>query len=569
MMNMGLSNPFSPASTVGSLMSPRSPSSQNQNTMTTSGNVVKRNSRFTFSRRKVDAEQDYAFGNDDDGGGERRILDGKAVSDGRTTVHPSMNIAADIVRRAAQKLEVLSIAEEEMPIPRYSHKDENNNAGGSPPKSRKSARIMPSGAAASSGRFGRPAVPSDLAGFDYRPLVQQSVVGGGGGMSATTATTESTEDASISGFSVGSQSPVPTLSRSKRDDTSTVSSSNRSRRFMFLKKKKEEKSSSPPRKGAKPQPLSVIPQDQEFQSVYDPFGTDDDYYVDNSSSNNNHATNVIAQKGVFQSLNSTTVQVKEEEEEEVEDPPPTPKEVVDEYLKQSLSYESEGKESSYASVPESNASTAPESVAEPEPEVRRNLDVSLALNEDLTCEYKKSKLSTLTVEGTIQVRISTSYEGDAPQEVPPSIPFILSFKDHSGHVRTLQENKKFVENVSQETAVANREFTYTITFPREEEYFPVLRYKCDTSLRPVPIVSIVDTVPFFVECFFTLSHPAPPPQPRPQPFLHISACSNSSSYPRDALPCRPSDKFQPSKSIRSCSSHYNHGRSTGLKGRNS
>jgi hypothetical protein len=86
--------------------------------------------------------------------------------------------------------------------------------------------------------------------------------------------------------------------------------------------------------------------------------------------------------------------------------------------------------------------------------------------------------------------MSTSYEGEVPQDVPPTIPFVLLFKDHSGHVRTLQENKKFVENVSHESEVANREFTYTITIPREEEYFPVVRYKCDTSLRPVPIVSI-------------------------------------------------------------------------------
>jgi hypothetical protein len=35
----------------------------------------------------------------------------------------------------------------------------------------------------------------------------------------------------------------------------------------------------------------------------------------------------------------------------------------------------------------------------------RYLDVDLALNEDLTCEYKKSKLSSITVDGTVQVSV--------------------------------------------------------------------------------------------------------------------------------------------------------------------
>ena len=60
-------------------------------------------------------------------------------------------------------------------------------------------------------------------------------------------------------------------------------------------------------------------------------------------------------------------------------------------------------------------------------------------------------------------------------------------------MKALQENKKFVENITHENnddVVVNREFTYTIKVPREEEYFPVVRYKCGSSLRPVPIVSL-------------------------------------------------------------------------------
>ena len=470
--------PFTPGSTTSTIRSPRTPSTTAllaDQGMTSSG--TSRKNRFTFSRKKNKSEQEYALDNND--ANNENVKDGGGVES-------STNNAGEIVRRMAQKLEVLSIADEEMPIPRYSHMigggDESNNGGGGAgtPRSRKSARIP--GAASSSGRFGRPAVTSDLSGFEYRPsAAQQRMAGGGGGMSVsgfTTSTEGMSEDASVmtgdqSAYSASTQSSIPTLSRSKRDDSSTSSSSTRSRRFFFMKKKKSPKK----KMGKQLEPLSAIPQDQELQPVYDPFGNDDG---DANNATNNDAT---AEKGVFQSLNSTTVPLVRE------DPPPAPPpeelDVDDDNIKLSHSYESEGKES-YVS----GASTAPESAAEPEEEPTRHLDVSLALNEDLTCEYKKSKLSTLSVEGTIQVRMSTSYEGEVPQDVPPTIPFVLLFKDHSGHVRTLQENKKFVENVSHESEVANREFTYTITIPREEEYFPVVRYKCDTSLRPVPIVSI-------------------------------------------------------------------------------
>ena len=78
-------------------------------------------------------------------------------------------------------------------------------------------------------------------------------------------------------------------------------------------------------------------------------------------------------------------------------------------------------------------------------------------------------------------------EENAPTQPEAPIPFFLMFQDLSGHIKALQENKKFVENVTHEGDVVNREFTYTINVPREEEYFPVVRYKCGSSLRPVPV----------------------------------------------------------------------------------
>lgn len=120
------------------------------------------------------------------------------------------------------------------------------------------------------------------------------------------------------------------------------------------------------------------------------------------------------------------------------------------------------------------------------------LDVGLALNEDLTCEYYNSKLSSLFVDGTVQVSVKTTYkhEPSPQQRQQPATPFTLICMDHSGHIKALQENKKFVRHILQ-GSISAREFAYHISVPREEEFFPVLRYKCGTALRPVPIVSLI------------------------------------------------------------------------------
>jgi hypothetical protein len=124
-------------------------------------------------------------------------------------------------------------------------------------------------------------------------------------------------------------------------------------------------------------------------------------------------------------------------------------------------------------------------------EPKRYLDIGLALNEDLICEYHRSKLSSLSVDGTVQVSVKTRYDQEPSQleRQQPTAPFSLIFMDHSGHIKALQENKKFVEHVNQED-ISNREFAYTIRVPHEDEYFPVVRYKCGITLRPVPIVSL-------------------------------------------------------------------------------
>jgi hypothetical protein len=111
--------------------------------------------------------------------------------------------------------------------------------------------------------------------------------------------------------------------------------------------------------------------------------------------------------------------------------------------------------------------------------------VNIALNEDLTCFYKLSKMSSCTVEGVVQVQVKSN--------VDQGVPFFLLLRDPSNHIQSIQENKKFADNMADSLAsepVSTRpDYMFTVSVPKGDNYFPVMRYKCGNELRPVPIVS--------------------------------------------------------------------------------
>lgn len=110
------------------------------------------------------------------------------------------------------------------------------------------------------------------------------------------------------------------------------------------------------------------------------------------------------------------------------------------------------------------------------------LQVNIALNEDLSCSYRNSQLSSCTVEGVVQVQVKSS--------VKASVPFFLLMRDPSRHVESFVQNKKFADDVS-DALMANEDADrkFTVSVPKDETYFPVVRYKCTEELRPVPMVS--------------------------------------------------------------------------------
>jgi hypothetical protein len=73
------------------------------------------------------------------------------------------------------------------------------------------------------------------------------------------------------------------------------------------------------------------------------------------------------------------------------------------------------------------------------------------------------------------------------------VPFFLLIKDPSKHIQSIQENKKFADNMAdallQERPGTRPDYKFTVSVPKADNYFPVMRYKCGNELRPVPIVS--------------------------------------------------------------------------------
>lgn len=134
------------------------------------------------------------------------------------------------------------------------------------------------------------------------------------------------------------------------------------------------------------------------------------------------------------------------------------------------SFDPFGKQKSYRHVEEEDAGTVIN---------QGRLQVNVALNEDLSCSYRSSQITSCTVEGVVQVQIKAS---------SPQAPFYLLLRDSTEQVQSFQENQKYADDFSNtlvEEDDADRK--YRINVPSGESYFPVVRYKCVEDLRPVPI----------------------------------------------------------------------------------
>jgi hypothetical protein len=114
------------------------------------------------------------------------------------------------------------------------------------------------------------------------------------------------------------------------------------------------------------------------------------------------------------------------------------------------------------------------------------ITLNVALNEDLTCSYKSSILSACVVEGFVQVSIKTD-SAVVRQAAGTSTTFAIVIRDSMKQVESISENKKVVQDVSRLSD--DNAYKLVVNVPKFDTYFALLKYKCNTELRPVPIVS--------------------------------------------------------------------------------
>lgn len=153
------------------------------------------------------------------------------------------------------------------------------------------------------------------------------------------------------------------------------------------------------------------------------------------------------------------------------------------------------------------------------------IQVNIALNEDLTCSYKFSKMTSCSVEGVIQVsrereihladffknsHFFVMLQVQVKSNSRNPVPFKLAVKDPSQHIQTLQENRKFAEDTSSSQlsrdTMERGDKSFTVSVPRADNYFPLIRYKCSTELRPVPIVSHPAVVEILISSVLMEAH---------------------------------------------------------------
>ncbi|KAL7522130.1 hypothetical protein ACHAWX_006820 [Stephanocyclus meneghinianus] len=420
---------------VSSSHAEKKPSSTLQSLSSTTSNRLTlsrpKNIRFTFSRKDGNKSQSKYESGDEIAGGD---IPRESQVDPKQSQGTSNS--ADIVRRTALQMEILSLAEDDMALPKYQHSGDGTDR--KKPHQSKLPKVGGLGIAAiTSARFGRKENQFDLAGFEYRPAPSGGSVSGTASTSimgtssddGSTATGDETATLSSKYTMLSSQSSVPTLSKSKKDSASTSS------RFKFLQKRKESKAASAAKltPSAAQQKPPLFPQERQLpvqQQVFDPFGYDDDEIIDEGQEDNRTDSSEAdsAASGSNNEIPTSSPHV---------------------------------------------LSTVSRSFSEDDSDGARSLPTS-----------PRTPIEDEDVD--TDVRVKSNEEKPSPTEdVQPPIPFFLIFQDHSGHLKSVQENKKFVEHVDVEGAA--REYTYSITVPREEEYFPVVRYKCSSSLRPVPI----------------------------------------------------------------------------------
>jgi hypothetical protein len=106
------------------------------------------------------------------------------------------------------------------------------------------------------------------------------------------------------------------------------------------------------------------------------------------------------------------------------------------------------------------------------------LVVTFAINEDLSCNFQNSSLVSSSVQGVIQVQ--------AVCKADLKCPILVTLRDPSGYIQLIDRLSPGVKTYS----VVDGVFRYNVALPQWKEYFPIIKYKCHSKLKPDPLVRL-------------------------------------------------------------------------------
>jgi hypothetical protein len=356
--------------------------------------------------------------------------------------NPLLVNSADHARVIVERLAVLSICESETLFRKFESRNREAERGSGKKRLRKTTK------------------DADLDGFDYRgePRITRNVVSSTASLSGSTATTVPSSDASVSMRSTTSTGSNLALKGPRKDTSSRVAS----RGVPLLRPNKDDARSRRSTTGQ----LGSSNRDRStgVRSVGG-LGVSGGTSAFSSSSHSKQSVRSSQSEGASLMSGKSNSQGSRQNFDPFQDVAiHTPEPVLE------------------------NATTADINGTDFASSGLAKVLVNIALNEDLTCFYKLSKMSSCSVEGVVQVQVKTNTD--------EGVPFFLLLRDPSNHIQSIQENKKFADNMADSLAAdptsTRPDYMFTISVPKADNYFPVMRYKCCNELRPVPIVSIMN-----------------------------------------------------------------------------
>jgi hypothetical protein len=113
---------------------------------------------------------------------------------------------------------------------------------------------------------------------------------------------------------------------------------------------------------------------------------------------------------------------------------------------------------------------------------------------------------------------------------------VLVVRDPLRQIESISENKKIVHDMSQSTSSGDNEkqmiYKLRVNVSKFDSYFAIMKYKCISELRPVPIVS------YFSESKCPSCHPSH------QNYFSSPACSNQGKSRSRYLPSSLTNKLE-------------------------